>query len=132
MVDVKGSGRLGEDPLEPDPSILIALDFLLERDVLGRSLALLRPDLTIHQVHPHNLERAVADVRPAIIIASEIPESVRATTTSWVMLYLNGSLYSRVCLNGIEHTNINPGLEEILAIVDYAVRIVRMNHPKLT
>lgn len=132
MEDIEDSDSQEENPGQPDPGILLALDSLLERDALGRSLALLRPDLTVHQVHPHNLERAAGDLHPAIIIATDIPESVRATTPSWLMLHHGGSLYSRVCLDGVEHTNINPGLAEILAIVDDAVRIVKMHHPKLT
>lgn len=132
MDDREGSNRLEESPPESDPSILVALDFLLERDALGKALAHLRPDLNIRQVNPHNLERVAADAHPAMIIASELAESVRAKTSSWLMLHQNGSLYSRVCLDGIEHTNINPGLAEILAIVDDAVRIVRIDHAKLT
>ncbi len=128
----EGSNSLDEPPQESDPSILIALDYLLERDALGRAIAHLRPDLNIRQVNPHHLERAAADAHPAMIIASEIAESVRAKTSSWLMLHQNGSLYSRVCLDGIEHTNINPGLAEILAIVDDAVRIVKIDHAKLT
>jgi hypothetical protein len=103
------------------PQILVANEPLVYRDVLGSQLPRLRPGLTVLLVDPADLDEAVAQLRPRLVICSEVTESIRQFATAALVLAPQSPARAVLTVGGQHQVLLNPQLTDLLAAVDTAV-----------
>jgi hypothetical protein len=103
------------------PPILVANEPLVYRDVLGSQLPRLRPGLTVLLVDPADLDDAVAQLRPRLVICSEVTESIRQFATAALVLDPDCPDRAVLTVGGQHQVLLNPQLTDLLAAVDTAV-----------
>ena len=103
------------------PQILVANEPLVYRDVLASQLPRLRPNLTVLRVDPADLDEALAQLRPRLVICSELTDRIREFATAALVLNPDGAKRAVLVVDGQHQVLLNPGLTDLLAAVDAAV-----------
>jgi DNA-binding IclR family transcriptional regulator len=103
------------------PQILVANEPALYRDVLGSQLPRLRPGLTVRVVDPADLDDALAEMRPQLVICSEPTDSIRQHGIAALVLDPHGTNQAILDVDGQQQVLLNPRLTDLLAAVDAAV-----------
>jgi hypothetical protein len=103
------------------PQILVANEPLVYRDVLGSQLPRLRPGLTVLLVDPAELDEAVAQLRPRLVICSEVTDRIRQFATASLVLAPQSPDRAVLTVDGQHQVLLNPRLADLLAAVDTAV-----------
>jgi hypothetical protein len=100
--------------------VLVANEPTSYRDLLATELPRLRPRLTVLLVDPADLDEALAQLRPRLVICSELTESVRQHVPASIVLYPDGRNQAIVEIGGAHQVLPNPGLRDLLAAIDAA------------
>jgi hypothetical protein len=103
------------------PQILVANEPLVYRDVLGSQLPRLRPGLTVLRVDPADLDEALAQLRPRLVICNQVTESIRQFATAALVLAPQSPDRAVLTVAGQDQVLLNPRLADLLAAVDTAV-----------
>ena len=103
------------------PQVLVANEPLLYRDLLGSVLPRLRPNLTVLRVDPADLDDALAQLRPRLVICNEVTDSIRQFATAALVLDPDGTHRAILDVEGQQTVLLNPQLTDLLAAVDAAV-----------
>jgi len=103
------------------PPILVANAPRLYRDLLGSELPRLRPSLTVLLVDPADLDDTVAQMRPQLVICSELTDSVRKHAIASLVLDPQSTNRAVLTVDGQQQVLLNPRLTDLLAAVDAAV-----------
>ena len=111
--------------LQPNPAaapvrVIVALDLLLDRNAMAQAMAILRPTWQVREVAPHDLERALCDDRPDVVICSELTDCVAAQARMWFMLHPYGSQRCVVGVDGRRMEELNMAFDAILRHIDRA------------
>jgi hypothetical protein len=101
--------------------ILVANEPSTYRDVLGSQLPRLRPNLTVLLVDPADLDDALAEMRPQLVICSELTDSIRQHATAALVLDPRDPNRAILDVDGQQQVLLNPRLTDLLAAVDAAV-----------
>jgi hypothetical protein len=103
------------------PQILVANEPLVYRDVLSSQLPRLRPGLTVLRVDPADLDEAVAQLRPRLVICNEVTDRIRQFATAALVLDPKSPDRAVLTVDGQHQMLLNPQLTDLLAAVDTAV-----------
>jgi hypothetical protein len=103
------------------PQILVAIKPAVYRDLLASELPRLRPGLAVRVVDPADLDDATAQMRPRLVICSELTDSIREFATASIVLDSNGLKRAVLTVDGQQQVLRNPRLTDLLAAVDAAV-----------
>jgi hypothetical protein len=98
--------------------ILVAVGFLMYRDVIAGALRKLRPQTVVVAVAPEDLAEQLARFDPHLVVCSAIPETAPRHPLTWVVLFTDGEATARVDLDGQTRDVDNLPFEELLRIVD--------------
>jgi DNA-binding IclR family transcriptional regulator len=101
--------------------ILVANEPSAYRDLLGSQLPRLRPNLTVLLVDPADLDDALAQLRPRLVICNELSDSIRQHATAALVLNPDGAKRAVLVVDGQQQVLLNPRLTDLLAAVDAAV-----------
>ena len=101
--------------------ILVANEPLIYRDVLSSELPRLRPGLTVLLVDPADLDEALAQLRPRLVICNEVTDSIRQFAAAALVLDPHGTHRAILAVEGQQQVLLNPRLTDLLAAVDAAV-----------
>ena len=103
------------------PHILVANEPAAYRDMLGSEVPRLRPHLTVLLVDPTDLDAAVVDIRPRLVICSELTEITRQHAAASIVLYPEGRNHAILDIAGEQRMLPDPELTDLLAAIDAAV-----------
>jgi DNA-binding IclR family transcriptional regulator len=100
--------------------VLVANEPPTYRDLLASELPRLRPRLTVLLVDPADLDEALAQMRPRLVICSELTDSVRQHGIASIVLYPEGRNQAILDIAGAHQVLPNPAVSDLLAAVDAA------------
>ena len=101
--------------------ILVGNEPPIYRDLLGSQLPRLRPNLTVLLVDPADLDDAVAQMRPWLVLCSELTDAVRQFATAALVLDPDCPDRAVLAVEGQQQVLLRPRLTDLLAAVDAAV-----------
>ena len=107
--------------MERQPHILVANEPGTYRHMLATELPTLRPSLHIHPIDPTDLDAAVAQFRPLLVISSRMSEVVRSLGAASIVLYPDGSDQAVVESAGQSWVLPSPRLADLLGAIDNIV-----------
>lgn len=100
--------------------IVVANDPLAYRDVIGSTVRVLRPDVDVIAVAPDELETAVLDYLPDLVVCSRLTSAVVARVRAWIMLYPDGASSATISVDGERTTVADIDFPGVLAAIDRA------------
>jgi F420-dependent methylenetetrahydromethanopterin dehydrogenase len=83
-----------------------------------------RPDLEVSLAHLRDLEAEVERFDPHLVVSSRPNTSDPGARAAWVLLSDDPDEPSEVCIDGRHRRLENPGLEQILEIIDETAELV--------
>src|ERR687894_17410 len=101
--------------------ILVANEPRVYRDVLSSELPRLRPGLTVLLVDPADLDEALAQLRPRLVICNEVTDSIRQFATAALVLDPDCPDRAVLYVEGQHQVLLRPRLTDLLAAVDTVV-----------
>lgn len=104
------------------PLILLANEPLAYRQALSRALQIERPHLQVLAVAPDELDGAVQNHAPLLVICDRLTQLVQQCVAAWVLLYPGGARSVTSSLAGEEERASDLDLAGLLVLVDRAVR----------
>lgn len=104
--------------MERHPLVLLANEPGAYRSLLATELPFLRPDLRVLEVNPADLEAAISDLRPAVVICSRTTESFRGFEFATFVLYPDGDDSLIQTIGGKDQAITSPRLSDILIAID--------------
>ena len=117
----------------PRPArVLVAYEdsHLAYRDALVRVIRALRPQVAVTVVELRSLEVEVERLEPHLVVSSRSNTAdAGGMAVAWYRLSQEPAEPSEVCLGGRRSRSENPGLEELVAVVDQVQEAVRDGNP---
>ena len=106
--------------------ILIALEFLSHRESLAEMLRARRPEAVVVEVDPGELDAAIFEYVPDLVISGALSEVIETCVYGWVVLYPSGQDRAILNLGGTrwQQTGINVG--HLLQFIDDATVHLRV------
>lgn len=101
---------------------------LAYRDVLVSVVRSLRPHIAVTIAGLRTLESEVKRLNPHLVVSSRPNMVDPGNRAAWYKLAHEPDEPSEVCLNGRRSGSDNPGLEELLEIIDEVERLVQTGH----
>lgn len=102
---------------------------LAYRDALVRAIRVLRPRVVVTAVDLRSLEAEVERLEPHLVVSSRPDTTDAGGRVAWYRLSQEPAEPSEVCLGGRRSRSENPGLEELVAVVDQVQEAVRDGSP---
>jgi len=93
--------------------------------VIGRAIQALRPHLEVTVVEPDELQAEVARLEPALVISSQPKPATSEGGPAWVDHRPYDEPSASVCIGGRCARLYEPGLDDLLSVVDEAARLSR-------
>ena len=87
-----------------------------------------RPSLKVALAHLRELEAELERFDPHLVVSSRANPFEVGTRAAWVLLSDDPDEPSEVCIDGQHRRLENPGLEEMLEIIDETERLVGSGH----
>jgi hypothetical protein len=109
--------------------ILVGNEPRCYREVLAATLHALRPHLTVDIVEPEDLDGAVVQRGPQLVLCSRLSEVVETRCLAWVLLYPRGEARVVISVAGRRHTVPDPGVNGLLRVVDQTELLARGDAP---
>jgi len=100
--------------------IVVANDPLAYRDVIGSTVRVLRPDVDVVTVAPDELEKAMLDSAPDLVVCSRLTAAVDARARAWIMLYPDGASGATISVAGERTTVADIDFLGLLTAIDRA------------
>ena len=104
--------------MESQLHILVANEPSTYRQVLATELPLLRPRFRVLAVDPADLDTAVAQLRPLLVICSRLTEAIRGQAIAAIVLYPDGNDCAFIDTGGQPLRLSSPRLTDLLAAID--------------
>ena len=101
--------------------MVIAHDLTAYSEVIAAAVGVLRPQLLVTIVPPADLERAVTDLAPRVVLASQAPLDLPPHVRAWIALYPGGSNESVLYRAGDQATIADIDFATIMALLDEAL-----------
>ncbi len=120
--------RLGEAKVETDGiRVLIAYEgtHLAYRDALVSVVRALRPSIAVTTVSLRTLELEVKRLDPHLVVSSRPNTVDPGGRAAWYTLAPEPYDPSEVCFDGRRKVSENPGLDDLLAVIDEAEEAIR-------
>jgi DNA-binding IclR family transcriptional regulator len=109
--------------------ILVGNEPRFYREVIAATLQELRPHLEVVIVEPEDLDGAVVQRRPQLVLCSRLGEVVETRCLAWVLLYPHGEASVVISVAGHRQTVPDPGLDGLLRVVDQTALLARDDAP---
>lgn len=100
--------------------ILVAPQFVAEREALAGTLRLMRPTIEVVEVEPEALDAQVVALRPDIVVCSALTEVVETRVAAWAELYPNQEPRAVLSLAGRRWDTPNISFAQLLDFIDAA------------
>jgi len=97
------------------------------REALAGALQLLRPELDVRLVAPEELDGAVRELRPHLVVCSRLSRAIRSGPVVWVLLYPDGQGQAVLSLAGRRTTTRSVEFAWLLDAVDQTERLLQMS-----
>jgi len=97
-------------------------------EALVRAIRASRPDLEVALAHRRELEAELERFDPHLVVCNRPNTIDPGDRAAWVLLSDDPEEPSEVCINGQHRRLENPGLEEMLAIIDETEGLVGSGH----
>lgn len=100
--------------------VLVALEPFMYREVLAATLFHRRPTAEVALARAEDLNDELDRFRPHLVVASEVPESVRDSEIFWMELNTEspGRARAEVCANGYSGSLENATMGDLLEVVE--------------
>jgi hypothetical protein len=102
------------------PSVLLANEPLAYRQALARVLETQRPDIQVVTVSPDELDTAIQQHAPFLVICDRLTELVEKCVGTWIELYPAGARRVTSSFRGVEETAGDLDLPALLAFLERA------------
>ncbi len=102
---------------------------LVYRDVIAAAVRELRPGVAVTAVSLRALASEVKRLEPHLVVSSRSSAADPGGGTAWYKLSHEPDEPSEVCLCGRRSRSENPGLEELVAVVDEVEEAIRAGRP---
>lgn len=99
------------------------------RDTFVRVVRTLRPRLAVTAVGMRSLESEVRRLEPHLVVSSRPDTFDRGGGAAWYKLSPEPDEPSEVCLGGRRSRTWNPGLNELVAVIDEVEEAIRVGRP---
>ena len=100
-------------------------DAAKEAEQVGAHLHELRPHLAVDIVALEDLDGAVVQRKPHLVLSSRLSEVVETCCLAWVLLYPHGEARVVISVAGHRHTVPDPGVNALLRVVDQTDLLAR-------
>lgn len=100
--------------------VILANDPALARETLGRAIAVLRPGSEVLSVAPEQLEAALAEYSPHLVVCSRASELLERCATRWVILHPDGAADSVLGVHGVWRVIDDLPLGAVVELLDQA------------
>jgi hypothetical protein len=110
--------------MHPSPhfatSVLLANEPLAYRQALARVIETQRPDVQVVTVTPDELDVAIQEHTPLLVICDRLTELVEKCVLAWIVLYPAGARHVTSSFEGAEEIAGDLDLSAVLALLDRA------------
>ncbi len=106
--------------------VLVANEPRSYREALAITLQALRPQIAVMAGDPTDLDRDVVRFEPHLVVCSRLTETVQTHCLAWVLFYPSGTHLIEVRVAGLQLTDTDLELSELLAIIDHTERLAQM------
>ena len=107
--------------------VLVANEPCAYREVVAGAFQLLRPRMDVLAVDPADLDQAVCQLQPGLVVCSRLTRAVQAGPLAWVLLYPEGRGCSTVSLAGRQTRAENLAFTQLLDLLDQAERLADLS-----
>lgn len=107
--------------------ILVCLEdeYRVYRDVLAAGIEALRPCTEVATVRVEKFDEELSRFDPSVVICCEPMSEDRSGRTAWIELSPDPIRPTRMHFDGHEWEQVNPTLEDLLAIIDRVERLAQ-------
>jgi hypothetical protein len=109
-----------EDELDLPMNVIVTHELCAYREAIAGTIRALRPAVIVWSVAVSDLDRALLDHAPRLVICSNLTELVRARAPSWVLLYPGGADRAEINILGAYELLPHVALDRLLDVVDRA------------
>jgi hypothetical protein len=109
--------------------ILVGHELRCYREVIAATVRALRPHHVVEIVAPQELDGAVVQRGPQLVLCSRLSEVVETRCLAWVLLYPQGEARVVISVAGRRHTVPDRGLDGLLRVVDQTELLARGDAP---
>jgi hypothetical protein len=88
------------------------------RDVIAATITALCPEATVMTAEPADLDGALADVGPALVVCSRLTPLIEERTVTWIVLYADGTPFSEISVAGDRSIVLDMDFDRLLAVVE--------------
>jgi hypothetical protein len=103
--------------------VLVALEPLMHREVLAFYLRQHRPQTAVVLISSEALEEEVRHTKPMLLIADEVPETVREMLACWVALHNGQQIDADIGAYENFGTAHDISMQDLMAVVDKAAEM---------
>jgi hypothetical protein len=100
--------------------VIVTHELCAYREAIVGTLRALRPDVAVWSVEVGELDQALRDHAPQLVVCSRLTDLVRATAPSWMLLYPDGTDRAEINIGGNHELLPQIGLDQLLNVVDRA------------
>jgi hypothetical protein len=105
--------------------IMVANEPRAYREVIAEAIRQLRTDLEVITVEPIELDGAIADLAPDLVVCSQLSEAIETGSFAWILLYPDGQTTAIISIQGHQSTPASIEFTGLLAAVDQAETLKR-------
>lgn len=118
-----------DDIREGEVRVLIAMEdrHRAYRETIESAIRAYRPRVEVAVSGLDALQEEVARLEPGVLISSRLPDAGLAgfAGPAWIELAVEPEQPTRICVGGRLSEMCNPGLEELLSVIDEAERLTQ-------
>ena len=107
--------------------VLVANEPCAYREVVAGAFQLLRPHLDVVAVDPADMDEAISQLRPGLVVCSRLTEAVQAGPLAWVLLYPGARDRSTFSLEGRQTRADSVVFSQLLDLLDQAARLADLS-----
>jgi hypothetical protein len=101
-------------------NVIVTHELCAYREAIAGTIQALRPAVIVWSVAVSDLDRALLDHAPRLVICSHLTELVRTRAPSWVLLYPDGADRAEINILGAYELLPHVALDRLLDVVDRA------------
>jgi hypothetical protein len=105
--------------------IMVANEPRAYREVIAEAFRQLRSDVEVITAEPIELDGAIADLAPDLVVCSQLSEVIETRPLAWILLYPDGQATAIISIQGHRSTSAAIEFTGLLAAVDQAETLKR-------
>lgn len=104
--------------MERAARILVANELRSYREAIARAIRALRPEIEVFDTEPEFLNRRLLQLRPDLVLCSELTELAHYCAPNWIELYPGHEGRMVIDIAGERTTLADAELSDLLAVID--------------